>query len=184
MSRIGKSPITLPSGVTCAVDGHTITVKGTKGTLTLQKLPFVQCVVDGSTVTVSVNKPDVAFERGVWGLSRTLVANMIEGVSNGFIKSLQVQGVGYKFDVPKPEKIIMSLGFSHKIELDAPAGITIKVDEKDKNTIHISSINKEQLGLFAAKIRAFKKPEPYKGKGIRYLGEHVRRKAGKTGDRK
>jgi len=120
----------------------------------------------------------------MWGLTRALVANMVVGVSEGYKKSLEIQGVGYKFEVASPTKIVLAVGFSHKVDIMAPAGITVAMDEKEKNIVHITGIDKQQVGYFAALIRSKKKPEPYKGKGIRYVGEYVRRKAGKTGGKK
>ena len=155
-------------------------LKGKKGELKLTLQPCVLVTQEDNTLVVSVKNQDVKEERALWGLTRALVANMVTGVTEGFKKSLEIQGVGYKFEVNSPSKITLSVGFSHKIVLDAPAGVTITADEKEKNVIHISGIDKQQVGYFAALVRSTKKPEPYKGKGIRYVGEYVRRKAGKT----
>lgn len=180
MSRIGKQPITLPSGVTAEIGKDIVTIKGSKGTLTFNILPNVNVALDNGTLTVTVNNPEEKQQRAFWGLTRAMLQNMVIGVSDGYVKSLEIIGVGYKFDVKGPQKLELSLGFSHKVNVDAPQGITIENDKDDKNKIHLKSHDKQLLGYFAAYIRSLKKPEPYKGKGIRYVGEHVRRKAGKT----
>ncbi len=119
-------------------------------------------------------------QKAFWGLTRAMLQNMAIGVSEGYAKSLEIIGVGYKFDIKGPRKMELSLGFSHKVNVDAPEGITIEADKEEKNKIHLRSHDKQLLGYFAAYVRSLKKPEPYKGKGIRYVGEYVRRKAGKT----
>lgn len=184
MSRVGKLPIALPSGVSINTTTAEITVKGPKGALTFPVHTGVRVTVDGSECHVDVELPEDKTQRALWGLTRAMIANMVIGVTEGYKKTLEVIGVGYKFDVQSPTKLGLALGFSHKVQMDAPAGITIAADEKEKNTIHISGIDKQQVGYFSALIRGLKKPEPYKGKGIRYLGEHIRRKAGKTGGKK
>ena len=174
MSRIGKQPIELTAGVTVTADGSTVTVGGPKGTLRRALRPEVQIVQEGNMLSV---KP-VGTSRetsAYWGLVRALVAGMVEGVSRGFEKKLEVVGVGYRPTLDG-EVLQLTLGYSHPVRVEAPAGISFKVE---KNTITVSGIDKELVGNTAAKIRALKKPEPYKGKGIRYLGEVVRRKAGK-----
>ncbi|MDP2103390.1 MAG: 50S ribosomal protein L6 [Candidatus Gracilibacteria bacterium] len=184
MSRIGKLPIVLPTGVSVKVDGKNLTVSGPKGELkyTLQDCTTLE--QQDNTVTVAIANEENTQERAMWGLTRALVANMVVGVSEGYKKSLEIQGVGYKFEVASPTKIVLAVGFSHKVDLVAPKGITVAMDEKEKNIVHITGIDKQQVGYFAALIRSKKKPEPYKGKGIRYVGEYVRRKAGKTGGKK
>ncbi len=137
-------------------------------------------VQEGSTLVVSVAQIDNSQDRAFWGLTRALVANMVLGVSQGYTKTLEIQGVGYKFEINSPTKLTLAVGFSHKVVLDAPKGVVVTAHEKEKNMIYISGIDKQQVGYFAALIRGIKKPEPYKGKGIRYAGEYVRRKAGKT----
>ncbi len=184
MSRIGKSPIALPAGVTLTINGNDLTVKGPKGELRYTKMDFVHLEQADNKITFTVEKATESFQRAVWGLSRALVANMVQGVSEGFKKSLEVIGVGYKFEVTSPTKLTLAVGFSHKVVMDTPAGITVTADTELKNTIHITGIDKQLVGFFAAKVRAVKKPEPYKGKGIRYIGEYVRRKAGKTAGKK
>lgn len=184
MSRIGKSPIALPAGVTVTIAGDVLTVKGPKGELTYTKQDFVAIEQNEGKLTFMVAKPEEAFQKACWGLTRALVANMVLGVSEGFKKSLEIIGVGYKFEVAGPTKLNLAVGFSHKVTMEAPKGITITADAELKNTIHIAGVDKQLVGFFAAKVRSVKKPEPYKGKGIRYVGEYVRRKAGKTAGKK
>ena len=163
-----------------SIDGKKVTVKGTKGELSLTLQESVTIIQEGNTVVVSVANMENAQERAFWGLTRALVANMVIGVSQGYSKTLEIQGVGYKFEINSPTKLTLAVGFSHKVVLDAPKGVTVTAHEKEKNMIHITGIDKQQVGYFAALVRGIKKPEPYKGKGIRYMGEYVRRKAGKT----
>ena len=179
MSRIGKQPIAIPAGVTVQIT-DIVTIKGAKGTLTFNILPGVKVAQEEGKIVVSVENQEDKQQRAFWGLTRAMLMNMVVGVSDGYSKSLEIIGVGYKFDVKGPQKIELALGFSHKVNVDAPAGITIEADKEEKNRIIIKSHDKQLLGYFAAYIRSLKKPEPYKGKGIRYVGEHVRRKAGKT----
>lgn len=177
MSRIGKRPITVPSGVTVKITGQNVSVKGPKGELSRDLAAEVEVVQDGDTITVNRRSESrVARERH--GLSRTLVSNMIEGVSKGFEKRLEIQGVGYRAAV-QGQKLTMSLGYSHPVEFDPPSGIQFKVE--GNTNVTVSGIDKEIVGNVAAKVRAARPPEPYKGKGVRYAGEHVRRKAGKAG---
>ena len=140
--------------------------------------------MENDEVVVSVANPDNKEDRAFWGLSRALIANMIVGVSEGYKKALEIQGVGNKFEITSPTKLTLAVGFSHNVVLDTPKGVLVSPDEKEKNIIHISGIDKQQVGYFAALVRSTKKPEPYKGKGIRYVGEYVRRKAGKTAGKK
>lgn len=176
MSRIGKQPITLPSGVTVDI-ANEVTIKGPKGTLTFNILEGVSVALEDGKIVVSIANPENKQQKAFWGLTRAMLQNMVVGVSDGYSKSLDIIGVGYKFDVKGPRKMELSLGFSHKVPVDAPEGITIEADKDEKNRIHIKSHDKQLLGYFAAYVRSLKKPEPYKGKGIRYVGEHVRRKA-------
>jgi large subunit ribosomal protein L6 len=177
MSRIGKRPVSVPSGVTVTVDGQTVKVKGPKGELSRQLPAEVTVEQEGDTVLVKrINESRIARERH--GLSRTLVANMVEGVSKGFEKRLEIQGVGYRAAV-QGQKLTMSLGYSHPVEFTPPDGIQFNV-EGNTNVI-VSGIDKEIVGNIAASIRAARPPEPYKGKGVRYAGEQIRRKAGKAG---
>jgi large subunit ribosomal protein L6 len=176
MSRIGKLPISIPEGVTVDQQGNDITVKGPKGELALKLRPEVTLTKKDSILTVSIENDD-RLSRELFGLSRTLVANQIQGVAEGFTKELEIRGVGYRAAM-QGEKLVMQLGYSHPIEYDPPAGIGIVVE---KNIVRVSGIDKQLVGQVASDIRAFRSPEPYKGKGVRYVGEYVRRKAGKTG---
>lgn len=176
MSRIGKKPIEVPNGVDVTLNGQNIKVKGPKGELTMDAHPDMAVTMDDGVVTVS-RPTDQPKHRGLHGLTRTLIANMIEGVLNGFSKTLEIQGVGYRAK-EKGSGIELSLGFSHTIQFSAPEGVRIEVPTP--TTIVVGGIDKQSVGQAAAEIRAFRPPEPYKGKGIRYQGEHVRRKAGKT----
>lgn len=177
MSRIGKVPVTIPEKVEVQLQGNTINVKGEKGNLSFDFSSQVEIKLEDSSVIVSPKGEDA---KALWGTTRSVIANMIEGVSAGFTKSLEINGVGYKFE-PQGQKLILSIGFSHKVEMQVPEGLKVAADEKAKNVIHVSGIDKQLVGQFASKIKAKKKPEPYKGKGIKYLWEHIRRKAGKTG---
>lgn len=176
MSRIGKIPVEIPAGVEVNINGQEINVKGPKGTLTRTiASPISAKVEDGSVV---VSRPDEEREsRSLHGLTRTLVANMVEGVTKGYSKVLEIQGTGYRV-TQKGTGLELALGFSHPVNFDAPEGITLKVEG---NRITVEGISKQQVGEVAANIRKLRPPEPYKGKGVRYLGENVRRKVGKAG---
>ncbi|MEK7631718.1 MAG: 50S ribosomal protein L6 [Patescibacteria group bacterium] len=176
MSRIGKQPITLPTGVTVTVKAPDVTVQGPKGTITLRLHHRMNVATEGSAVTVSVPSPDNRNDRALWGLGRQLVANAVEGVSKGFTKRLEITGVGFKAAV-ESAGLLLNLGFSHPIHFVAPPGITLAVE---KNVIVVTGVDKQVVGETAAKIRRLKPPEPYKGKGIKYAGEVIRRKAGKV----
>ena len=177
MSRIGRKPIAIPAGVTVTVDGNNVTVTGPKGTLNSTVNPLMKVEVEGATVVVS-RPDDEAKNRSLHGLTRTLIANMVEGVTNGFTKELEVLGVGYR--VAKQGKdLVMNLGFSHQVIMSETDDIKIEVP--DPNKIKIIGIDKQKVGQFAAEVREKRPPEPYKGKGIRYVGEYVIRKEGKTG---
>lgn len=176
MSRIGKLPVDIPSGVTITVDGDNITVTGPKGELSEKKLPEVTVTIDGGVLTVTRNS-DEKLSRAQHGLMRALIQNMVTGVTSGFEKKLEVNGVGFKVAL-QGNKLVLNLGFSHPVEFEPPQGVAVTVD---KMTITVAGINKQQVGQVAADIRKFKKPEPYKGKGIKYEGEYIIRKAGKTG---
>ncbi len=176
MSRIGKLPIEIPSGVTITVDSDVITVKGAKGELTVPHLSDVTVSLDDGVATV-VRKDDERIAKAQHGLQRALLNNAVEGVTKGFEKKLEVKGVGYRVATSGNE-LTMSLGFSHEVKYKAPAGVSIT---NEKMTIAVSGIDKQQVGQVAAEIRSFKKPEPYKGKGIAYEGEQILRKAGKAG---
>lgn len=176
MSRIGKLPIQIPSGVTITVDSDAIAVKGPKGELTVPHLSDVTVTVDSSVASV-VRKDDERIAKSQHGLQRTLLNNAVEGVTKGFEKRLEVNGVGFRVTSSNNE-LDMALGFSHPVKYKAPEGVNIT---NDKMTIIVSGIDKQQVGQVAAEIRALKKPEPYKGKGIKYADEQILRKAGKTG---
>ena len=177
MSRIGKKPVPIPGGVSVELAGNRITVKGPKGTL-VRDLPDLMAVSMADN-QVSVARPnDEQRSKALHGLTRTLVANMIEGVDKGFERVLEIQGVGYKAE-PTPKGIKILVGFSHPVFYDAPDGIKFAVE--NNTVVKVSGPNKELVGQVASELRAIRPPEPYKGKGIRYQGEQVRRKAGKTG---
>ena len=177
MSRIGKLPISIPTGVTVTLKDNVVTVKGPKGELSRDLHPDMNITVEGNVITVT--RPSEQKEhRALHGLTRALVTNMVTGVSEGFTKTLEINGVGYRA-AKQGNKLALTLGFSHPVEMEAPAGITIEVPAPNK--IVVSGADKEVVGAVAADIRKWIKPEPYKGKGIRYEGEVVRRKAGKAG---
>ena len=177
MSRVGSAPITVPSGVEVATEGRTVVVTGAKGTLSHQ-LPGQISVraVDG---TLLVERPDdSAHSKSLHGLTRTLVQNMVTGVSEGFTKELRIQGVGYRVAESTPTSLELALGFSHSVKIDAPAGVEFEVPQRTQ--ILVKGIDKQLVGQVAADIRKWRPPEPYKGKGIRYADERVKRKAGKA----
>ncbi len=177
MSRIGIKPITLPAGVEVKVDGNVVTVKGPKGEL--QETISSLLTVENKDGVITVSRDgDEAENRAQHGLARTLINNMVVGVTDGFQKKLQLVGVGYKAE-KKGKKLVMNLGYSHPVEMQDPEGI--ETECPDANTVIVKGINKALVGNYAANIRAWRKPEPYKGKGIKYEGEHIRRKEGKTG---
>lgn len=179
MSRIGKNPVTIPAGVTVEKRGDsTIFVKGPKGELTFTFHSRMNFEIANSTLTCK-RASESKMDRSLHGLTRTLVANMIEGVTKGFEKKLEVHGVGYRVAI-QGSKMVLNLGHSHPIEYAIPQGIKVEIDKEKKNIIIVTGTNKQLIGEVAAKIRSFRKPEPYKGKGIRYLGEHIVRKAGKA----
>ena len=177
MSRIGKLPVSVPKGVTVAIDGNTVKVKGPKGELTRQFAQGISVGQDGETLHVK-RASDEVNHKALHGLSRTLLANMVEGVTKGYQKTLEISVVGYKAEV-KPFGLQLALGFSHPIQYKAPAGV--KLSAPQPTTIVIDGADKEKVGQVAAELRSLRPPEPYKGKGIRYAGEQIRRKAGKAG---
>jgi large subunit ribosomal protein L6 len=177
MSRIGKLPITVPAGVTVKIEGNKVSAKGPKGELTRVIHPEISVAIDGNTITVS-RPSDETLHKSLHGLSRTLVANMVEGVANGYKKILEITGVGFKAE-PKPFGLQLALGYSHQIQYKAPAGI--KLTAPQPTQVVIEGADKEKVGQVAAEIRLLRPPEPYKGKGIKYQGEVIRRKAGKAG---
>jgi large subunit ribosomal protein L6 len=177
MSRIGKLPVSVPKGVTIAIDGNTVKVKGPKGELTRQFAEGITVGQEGETLQVK-RASDEVNHKALHGLSRTLLANMVEGVTKGYQKTLEISGVGYKAEV-KPFGLQLALGFSHPIQYKAPAGV--KLTAPQPTTIVIDGADKEKVGQVAAELRSLRPPEPYKGKGIKYQGEVIRRKAGKAG---
>jgi large subunit ribosomal protein L6 len=177
MSRIGKKPVAIPSGVTATVEGQTLRIKGPKGELSRAVHPDLAVKVENGAV--QVDRPsDEARHKALHGLTRTLIANMVEGVTAGYQKTLEIQGVGYKAE-PNKDGITVHVGYSHPVPYRAPKGITFALE--GNTVIKISGPDKEMVGQVAAELRQIRPPEPYKGKGIRYQGERVRRKAGKTG---
>lgn len=176
MSRVGKYPVPIPDGVAVEVHGHTVSVKGPKGSLTRALHPDMSIEAGGGAVTVK-RPSDSKLHRSLHGLTRTLVANMIEGVSKGYEKKLEIEGVEYRAEF-KGGVLLMSLGFAHQIRYEPREGI--KIECPDPKKINISGIDKEKVGQTAAEIRKFRPPEPYKGKGVRYAGEQIKRKAGKA----
>jgi large subunit ribosomal protein L6 len=177
MSRIGRKPIPVPKGVTVTLEGNVVRVKGPKGELERILHPAITAAQEDGTV-VMARPSDEPEHRALHGLSRTLVANMIEGVTKGFQKTLEITGVGYKAE-PRPYGLQLALGFSHAVQFRAPAGI--KLSAPNPTTVIVEGANKEIVGQVAAELRGLRPPEPYKGKGIKYAGEQVRRKAGKAG---
>jgi large subunit ribosomal protein L6 len=178
MSRIGKMPIAIPAGVTVDVaENNKVTVKGPKGTLERVMAPEMEIKVEGSEVTVS-RPNDLKRNKSLHGLTRTLINNMVIGVTNGYEKKLEVNGVGYRAQ-KQGKKLTLNLGYSHPVEMEDPEGVETVVE--GTNIIFVRGIDKEKIGQYAAEIRDKRRPEPYKGKGIKYADEHIRRKVGKTG---
>jgi large subunit ribosomal protein L6 len=175
MSRIGKKPVAIPSGVTAAIDNGALSVKGPKGTLTLGLSELVSYNVEDGAISVTPANDSQA-ARAHWGMQRTLVSNLVEGVTGGFTKTLVITGVGYRANA-QGNKLKLQLGYSHDVDLAVPEGLEVKTP--DQTTVIISGIDKQAVGQFAAEIRRWRKPEPYKGKGIKYQGEYVFRKEGK-----
>ena len=175
MSRIGKKAVPVPAGVTATIDGSTLSVKGPKGTLAMPMVPDIAYAVEGSTISVQPAN-DSKTARAFWGMQRTLVANLVTGVSDGFTKTLEISGVGYRAAV-QGKNLKLQLGYSHDVDYPIPEGIAIKTP--DATTVEISGADKQQVGQVAAEIRRWRKPEPYKGKGIKYRGEYIFRKEGK-----
>ncbi|MEA1959158.1 MAG: 50S ribosomal protein L6 [Chloroflexota bacterium] len=178
MSRIGKMPITIPKGVEVDIQGNIVRVKGPRGELTRTLSPLISISLEEGILKVT-RESDDKVHRSLHGLTRSLLANMVTGVSDGFQKELELVGVGYRAQAASGEKISIQLGYSHPIEVDPPAGVSVTL--KDPTHIVVAGINKELVGDIAAKIRAFRPPDHYKGKGVRYANEHVRLKPGKSG---
>ncbi|KAA9018668.1 50S ribosomal protein L6 [Niallia endozanthoxylica] len=177
MSRVGKKPIEIPAGVTISFDNNTVTVKGPKGELSRSFNPDIEIKVEDNVITVS-RPSDQKEHRALHGTTRALLSNMVEGVSKGFEKSLELIGVGYRAQ-KQGKKLVLNVGYSHPVEIEPEEGIEVEVPANTK--IIVKGTNKERVGALAANIRGVRPPEPYKGKGIRYEGEFVRRKEGKTG---
>ena len=175
MSRIGKKPVALPKGVTATVEGRTVKVKGPKGELRVTLVPEVDVSMDDGGITLAPRE-DMENARAMWGMSRTLVNNLVVGVTEGFTSKLEIQGVGYRAAV-QGKNLNLQLGFSHDVAYPIPDGISIVAEKPTMLTV--SGIDKQLVGQVSAEIRAYRKPEPYKGKGVRYVGEYVRRKEGK-----
>lgn len=177
MSRIGRKPIEIPAGVEVKLDGTTITVKGPKGTLTRELHPNMTVEVEGNTISVS-RPNDNKENRSLHGLTRTLISNMVIGVNETFKKELEVNGIGYRCEV-KGQELTLKIGYSHDVVMIAPEGVTVEVPNPNK--VVISGPDKQKVGQFAANVREKRPPEPYKGKGIKYVDEYIRRKEGKAG---
>ena len=177
MSRIGRAPITIPAGVEVKVDGSTVTAKGPKGTLTKTMHSNMSIAMEGNVITVT-RPNDLKENRSLHGLTRTLIANMIEGVANGYKKELEINGIGYRAE-KKGKDLVMKIGYSHDVVMPEPEGVTVEVPAPNK--LIITGADKEKVGQFAAEIREKRLPEPYKGKGIKYVDEYIRRKEGKAG---
>jgi large subunit ribosomal protein L6 len=175
MSRIGKKPVPLPKGVTATVDGKLVKVKGPKGELSVKLVPQVEAKIEADGITVTPNM-DMDHARQMWGLSRTLVNNLVVGVTTGFQQKLEINGVGYRAAV-QGKNLNLQLGFSHDVAYPIPAGITITAEKPTQLTV--AGIDKQLVGQVAAEIRNYRRPEPYKGKGVKYAEEHIRRKEGK-----
>lgn len=177
MSRIGKNPVAIPAGVDVKIDGQTVSVKGPKGTLSVDiSEPINVAVEDGAVVVTRPN--DERRNRALHGLSRTLVANLVTGVTDGYVRKLEIFGVGYRVAL-KGQDLEFALGYSHPVPIKAPEGITFAVESPTK--FSVSGIDKQQVGQISANIRRLRRPDPYKGKGVRFEGEQIRRKVGKTG---
>jgi large subunit ribosomal protein L6 len=175
MSRIGKKPVAIPGGVSATVEGGLLTVKGPKGTLTMQMIDEVKYDVGEGEINVQPATPTQR-ARAAWGMQRTLVQNLVTGVTDGFSKTLEISGVGYRAQA-QGKNLRLQLGYSHDVNFPVPEGVEVKTP--DPNTIEINGIDKQQVGQVAAEIRRWRKPEPYKGKGIKYRGEYIFRKEGK-----
>jgi large subunit ribosomal protein L6 len=175
MSRIGKRPVTVPAGVTASIADGKLSMKGPKGTLAIDMVSEVSYAIeDGNVVVTPANETKRA--RSFWGMQRTLVANLVTGVTEGFNKQLLITGVGYRANA-QGKRLKLQLGYSHDVDMDVPEGITVATP--DPTTVNISGNDKQQVGQFAAEVRRWRKPEPYKGKGIKYAGEYIFRKEGK-----
>ena len=178
MSRIGKQPVVIPSGVTVKIDGARVTAKGPKGELAESLHPYVKAEVKDGKVLLTADEGAAKDARAIWGMSRARLNNLVNGVATGYSKNLEIHGLGFRAEVAG-QKLTMTLGKSHPVSYEAPKGITLTVDAK-KTLVTVTGVSKDLVGAVAADIRELRKPEPYKGTGIRYQGEYVRKKAGKT----
>lgn len=176
MSRIGKQFIEIPKGVDAKINGLEVSVKGPKGNVSTTLHPHVKVSTEDKNLVVEVDNPRIKFDKSLWGLYRSIIASMVEGVTKGFEKKLEISGVGFRASV-SGNKLVLNIGYSHPIELEIPEGVSAEVE---KNIITVSGPDKQMVGQFAAKVKAQRPPEPYKGKGIKYAGEAIRRKAGKA----
>ena len=175
MSRIGKRPVAIPSGVTANIESGQLSVKGPKGTLAMGLSDLVSYKVEDGAINVQPANDSKA-ARSHWGMQRTLVSNLVEGVTEGFTKTLEITGVGYRAQA-QGRKLKLQLGYSHDVDLDVPEGVEVKTP--DQTTVQVSGVDKQAVGQFAAEVREWRKPEPYKGKGVKYRGEYIFRKEGK-----
>jgi large subunit ribosomal protein L6 len=175
MSRTGKKPVAIPAGVTASLDGGVVSISGPKGAMSIPQVAEVTYVLEGDLLTVRPAN-DTKRARAFWGMQRTLIQNLVTGVTAGFSKTLEITGVGYRANA-QGRKIKLQLGYSHDVDLDVPEGVDVQTP--DQTTIHISGSDSQKVGQFAAEIRRWRKPEPYKGKGIKYRGEYIFRKEGK-----
>lgn len=178
MSRIGKKPVAIPSGLTATVSGQTVKMKGPKGELSFTAPEQIKIAQTATGIEVAPRE-ETKSALAMWGMSRTQIVNLIDGVTKGYEHTLEIHGVGFKAEM-KGKKLIMKVGFSHDIEHDIPAGVEVKVSGPKQDIITVTGIDKQKTGQVAAEIRAYRPPEPYQGKGVRYKGEFIRRKEGKT----
>lgn len=178
MSRIGKKPVTIPSGVTATVSGQTVKMKGPKGELSFTAPESIKVAQSAAGIEVSP-RDETQKARAMWGMARTQIVNLIDGVTKGYSHTLEIQGVGFKAAMKGKDQLQMQIGFSHDILHTIPAGVEVKVSGAKQEVITVSGIDKQKVGQVAAEIRAYRPPEPYQGKGVRYQGEYVRRKEGK-----
>jgi large subunit ribosomal protein L6 len=179
MSRIGKKPVTIPSGLTATISGQMVKMKGPKGELSFSAPEQIKVAQTAAGIEVSP-KDETKMAQAMWGMSRTQIQNLIDGVTKGYEHVLEIHGVGFKAEMKGKDKLIMKVGFSHDIEHAIPAGVEVKVSGPKQDIITVTGIDKQKTGQVAAEIRAYRPPEPYQGKGVRYKGEFIRRKEGKT----
>ena len=179
MSRIGKKPVVIPSGLTASVSGQTVKMKGPKGELSFTAPQQIKVAQTAAGIEVSP-KEETQLARSMWGMSRTQIVNLIDGVTKGYSHTLEIHGVGFKAEMKGKDLLVMKIGFSHDIQHKIPSGVDVKVSGAKQDVITVTGIEKQKTGQVAADIRAYRPPEPYQGKGVRYQGEFIRRKEGKT----